>query len=176
MPIPATQAPRLVIDTVRHGTFDLAQDAPPGGTLLVFYRGLHCPICKTQLKDLDDRIGDFAIRGVRLLALSGDSGERAAQMVEQMQLIRLPVGFGLDMAAARNDWGLFLSTAREGTEEPDLFSEPGHFWIRQDGSVSFSVLHSLPFMRPTADQMLKAIDFTLSKGFAPRGSHAGNPT
>lgn len=174
MPVPGSPAPDLKIDTIAHGIYDLSQDVPPGGTLLAFYRGLHCPICKAQLKEFDDRIGDFAIRGVRLLALSGDGKDRAAKLVEEMQIIRLPVGFGLDMRAARDDWGLFLSTAREGTEEPPLFSEPGLFWVRQDGTVSFSVLHSLPFMRPSADQILKAIDFALSKGFPPRGSYTGD--
>lgn len=173
MLLPGSPAPTLRIETVAHGAYDLAQYAPPGGTLLAFYRGAHCPLCRSQLKELDDRIGDFAIRGVRLLALSGDVRERAAQLAEEMQIIRLPIGFGLDLRVARDDWGLFLSTAREGTEEPEIFSEPGLFWVRQDGTVSFSVLHSLPFMRPTADQILKAIDFTLSKGFAPRGSYSG---
>lgn len=174
MLVPGSIAPDLKADTIAHGIYDLSQDVPPGGTLLVFYRGLHCPLCKAQLKELDDRIGDFAIRGVRLLALSGDTRERAVKLAEEMQVIRLPIGFGLEMHTARDDWGLFLSTAREGTEEPPLFSEPGLFWVRQDGTVSFSVLHSLPFMRPTANQILKTIDFTLSKGFPPRGSYTGD--
>ena len=173
MVVPGFQAPALSVETVAHGRFDLAENVPPGGTLVVFYRGLHCPICRTQLKELDDRIGDFAIRGVQLVAISGDTPERAANLVDEMQIIRLPVGHSLPMPAARDDWGLFISTAREGTDEPALFSEPGHFWVRADGTVSFSVVHSLPFMRPTADQILKALDFTLTKGFPPRGSYTG---
>lgn len=174
MPVPGSPAPALKVDTIAHGIYDLSQDAPPGGTLVAFYRGEHCPLCKAQLKELDDRIGDFAIRGVRLLALSGDTKDRAVALAEDMQIIRLPIGFGLDMRAAREDWGLFLSNAREGSKEPPVFSEPGLFWVQQDGSVSFSVLHSLPFMRPSSDQVLKAIDFTLSKGFPPRGSYTGD--
>lgn len=174
MPIPGKIAPKLEFDTVAHGAYALHADAPPGGSLVVFYRGLHCPICKKQLKELDDRIGDFAIRGVRVVAVSGDTPERAKQIMDEMQIIRLPVGHSLDLRSARNDWGLFLSNAREGTEEPDIFSEPGHFWVRQDGSLSFSVIHSLPFMRPDVDGILKAIDFTLSKGFPPRGSFEGD--
>ena len=174
MPVPSTKASDLSIDTLAHGQYKLADDAPPGGTLLAFYRGLHCPICKTFLKELDDRIGDFAIRGVRLLALSGDTQEHAAKLVDDMQIIRLPVGFGLSMQTARVDWDLFISTARDGTEEPKYFSEPGLFWVRADGTVAFSVVHSLPFMRPAADQILKAIDFALSKGFPPRGSYTGD--
>ena len=174
VPVPGSNAPDLKIETAVHGPFDLAQQVPPGGTLLAFYRGLHCPLCRAQLKELDDRIGDFAIRGVRLLALSGDGRERAVQLAEEMQIVRLPIGYGLDMRVARDDWGLLLSAAREGTEEPALFSEPGLFWVRQDGSLSFSVRHSLPFMRPTADQILKAMDFTLTNEFAPRGSYTGD--
>lgn len=170
MLIPGTSAPALTIETVGHGPYDLGRDVPPGGTLVAFYRGSHCMLCRNELKELDDRIGDFALRGIRLIAISTDTRERAAKVVEEMQLIRLPVGYGLDLHAAREDWGLFISEAREGHDEPALFSEPGHFWIRADGRIAFSVIHSTPFMRPTVNQMLKAMD---AKG-PPRGGYRGS--
>lgn len=173
MLLPTSPAPALSCQTVQHGPFDLAGNAPNNGTLVVFYRGLHCPICRNELKDLEAHASAFADKNVRVVAISSDTSEKAHRLVEDLGIEKLTVGYGLDMKSARDDWGLFISTAREGTEEPPLFSEPGHFWVRRDGTVSFSVIHSLPFMRPSVEQLLKAIDFTLSKGFPPRGSYAG---
>ncbi|GAB4362619.1 MAG: peroxiredoxin-like family protein [Oricola sp.] len=171
---PGQKAPALAFDTVAHGRYELGASAVGNGTLLVFYRGGHCPICRAQLKELDDQIGDFAIRGIEIAALSGDSRERAKETVETMQIIRLPVGYGLDIRRARDDWGLFVSTAREGTDEPRFFNEPGHFWIAGDGTVVFSVIQSLPQIRPSANAILRAIDKIAASGAPPRGSYRGD--
>ncbi len=44
MPIPRQKTPGLTVETLAHGTFDLASATPARGTLVCFYRGLHCPI------------------------------------------------------------------------------------------------------------------------------------
>lgn len=161
------------METIAHGTFNLTDNLPPNGTMLVFYRGLHCPICKHHIKEMDDRIGDFALRGVSVLAISCDPKAKAQQLADEMQIIRLPLAHSLDIRVARDEWGLFVSQARKGTDEPGFFTEPGHFWIRQDGNVAFSVLHSTPFMRPNATQILRAIDKNPSNTVLPRGAYSG---
>ncbi|WP_372603516.1 redoxin domain-containing protein [Actibacterium sp.] len=173
MLVPMSNAPTLRLPTVAHGPYDLAQRVPPGGTLVSFYRSLHCGICKTHLKELDDRIGDFAIRGVRLIAVSTDTPERSQQLVSEMQIIRLPVGHSLDLKAARDDWGLMISTARDDTDEPAFFSEPALYWVRQDGTIGFSLVLSVPFMRPEANQILRAIDAAKKTDAPPRGAYTG---
>lgn len=171
---PGQHAPALGFDTVAHGRYDLAGSTRGNGTLLVFYRGAHCPICRAQLKELDDQIGDFAIRGVGVVAVSGDTRERAKETVDAMQIVRLPVGYGLSARTARDDWGLYVSMAREGTEEPDFSNEPGHFWIASDGTVVFALVQSLPQIRPAASAILRAIDKITRDGSPPRGSYAGD--
>jgi peroxiredoxin len=93
----------------------------------VFYRGLHCPICKTQLRELESKLDEFDKRGVAVVAVSSDSKQRAMQTREAWELSRLRIGYGLDLAAARS-WGLFISSGRgmtsAGVEEPAYFSEP----------------------------------------------------
>lgn len=44
---PRAPVPALSLPMVGGGQFELAQSAPKTFTLLVAYRGLHCPICKT---------------------------------------------------------------------------------------------------------------------------------
>lgn len=50
---PRTKVPPLVLPTVGGGHVDLAAMQPRTFSMLAFYRGLHCPICKTYLRDLD---------------------------------------------------------------------------------------------------------------------------
>jgi hypothetical protein len=124
MLLPGTVAPALRCETLAHGPFDLAQDAPPGGTYVFFHRGRHCKWTRLALKDLDDRIGDFAIRGVRIVAVSADGRDAVSRLREQMQLIRLPLGHSLDPSTVAGDWGLYLTQNSTEAEAPPLHWEP----------------------------------------------------
>jgi hypothetical protein len=61
--------------------------------LLVFYRGLRCPICKTQLRELESKLEEFDKRGVAVVAVSSDTKERAAQTREAWGLTRLRIRY-----------------------------------------------------------------------------------
>ena len=50
---PRQPVPPLNVNLAGGGLFDLRSERPKHFTLLVFYRGLHCPICKSQLKELE---------------------------------------------------------------------------------------------------------------------------
>lgn len=58
MLIPRQTVPNLELPTLDHGPFTLANDQPKNFSLVVFFRGLHCPLCVKYLKDL----GVFLIR------------------------------------------------------------------------------------------------------------------
>src|SRR5688500_594898 len=62
--VPRQLVPSLAVSLVGGGRFDIAAENPERFTMLVFYRGLHCPICRTQLGDLETKLPDFAKRGV----------------------------------------------------------------------------------------------------------------
>ena len=51
--LPRQLVPQLNVDLAGGGSFHLKGERPANFTLLVFYRGLHCPICKTQLRELE---------------------------------------------------------------------------------------------------------------------------
>ena len=126
--IPRRPVPPLSVPLLGGGTFALAERRPQNFTLVVFYRGLHCPICRAYLTDLQARLDDFAARGVDVVAISSDAAERAERTRREWRLDRLAIGHSLDLRAARA-WGLYISTSRgttsAGVEEPALFSEPG---------------------------------------------------
>ena len=174
--LPRQPVPPLQVPTLDHGLFDLAADAPQHFPLLVFYRGLHCPICLKYLLELARLQADFAQRGVQVIALSTDTAERARAMADKLKAPGLRMGHSLPLAQAR-DWGLYLSTSRGttsiGIEEPALFAEPGVFIVRPDGTLYYGAVQTMPFARPHFDELLAAIDFALAKDYPARGEYAG---
>ena len=175
MLMPRQPVPALQVPTLAHGAFNLAEDAAANFTLVVFYRGLHCPICLKYLLELARLRPEFEKRGVKVIAISNDGRERAQAMADKVKSPELRVGFDLALAAAR-EWGLYISTSRGttsiGIEEPALFSEPGVFIVRPDGTLYYAAVQTMPFARPHFDELLAALDFALAKNYPARGEYA----
>lgn len=176
MLMPRQPVPALRVPTLSHGDFDLAADPPAAFTMVVFYRGLHCPICLKYLLELGRLQPEFAKRGVRVVALSSDGRERAQAMADKLGAPGLPMGYGLPLPVARA-WGLYVSTSRGttsiGIEEPALFSEPGVYLVKPDGTLYYGAVQTMPFARPHFDELLAAIDFAIAKDYPARGEYAG---
>ncbi len=170
---PSGPVPALEIDTLDHGRFDMARDHGVNGTLVIQYRGLHCPICIRQITEIDAALDRFDALGVEVVMLSCDDGERARDAAEKAGVARVRVGYGLPLKAARDDWGLYLSSAREGSAEPAIFAEPGHFLVAPDGTLVFGWIQSSPFGRPSTEGLLSAVRFRVEKGYPPRGMYQG---
>ena len=172
MPIPRQKTPALTVETLGHGTFDLGSAKPARGTLVCFYRGLHCPICRKYLGELTRMIGEFDKRGVETLALSSDDRQRAQETKDKWGLAGFEIGYGLALDKAR-EWGLYVSSSRGktslGIDEPALFSEPGLFLLRPDATLYWGSWSTMPFARPHFDEILAAIDFAVSKDYPARG-------
>jgi len=170
--IPRKTTPNLEVPSVQGGFWRLSDQHPQNFTLIVVYRGLHCPICKGYLKELAALQSEFAARDVSIIALSTDTEERARQVQEQWQLGDLPLGYGLSIDSARA-WGLYISSSRGktslGIEEPALFAEPGVFLVRPDGSLYASAVNTMPFARPHFKDMLGALDFIIKNDYPARG-------
>ena len=173
--LPGRAVPALKVPALDGGVWRLADQKPEHFSLVIFYRGLHCPLCGLYLKDLDHRLGEFARRGVGVVAISADDGERAEAARARWPLEHLAVGYGLDLVVARR-WGLFISRGRGptsvGVEEPALFCEPGLFLVRPDGTLYFATVQTMPFARPHFDDILKALDIVIDRGSPPRGDVA----
>lgn len=170
--IPRQQVPALDVSLAGGGNWSLSGETPENFTMVVFYRGLHCPICKNQLVDLQKKLPEFAKRGVRVVAISSDNEERANQTKADWGLDELDLGYGIDMQTARS-WGLYASngigTTSIGIEEPAVFSEPGLFLVKPDGTLYFASVQTMPFARPHFAEILGALDFVLAKGYPARG-------
>ncbi len=176
MLIPRQKTPDLQVQTLEHGTFDLSSEQSERGTVVCFYRGLHCPICATYLKELEKQVPEFAARGVNVIALSSDNEERAQAMAEKINAQNLRIGYGLDLNKAR-EWGLYISTSRGktsiGIEEPKLFSEPGLFLITPEQTLYYGSVQTMPFVRPHFSELLGALDFAIKNSYPARGEYTG---
>jgi peroxiredoxin len=170
--MPRQPVPSLEVDTLEGARWKLSESKPQHFTMLVFYRGLHCPICRKYLGELNAVSEEFAKRGVATLVLSSDDRERAQQTKDRWGLAKLQVGYGLPLDKAR-EWGLYVSSSRGktslGIEEPALFSEPGLFLVRPDGTLYWGSWSTMPFGRPHFDEILAAIDFAVAKDYPARG-------
>lgn len=170
--LPTQSAPDLALALVGGGTTDdlnIGKGAGGRFSLVVFYRGLHCPICRKQLAEIDKRIEDLKAAGIgRAVAVSMETEDRSVRIVEQWHLANVPVAYGLGEEAARS-WGLNLSTAiKEG--EPDLFNEPGIFILDDDGTLFWSSTATMPFGRPSLDDVISGVRYAQDHDYPARGA------
>ena len=164
---PRQPAPALRVGLLSGGTYVLADQAPQRFTMVVFFRGLHCPVCQVQLRELDRRLGELSERGVRVVAISGETRERTQQLSDQWRLERLALGYGLTEEQMRS-WGLFVSRG-VSESEPAVFNEPGLFLIAPEGTVYYESLLSMPVGRPRLDDLLGGIDYWAAHDYPARG-------
>jgi peroxiredoxin len=169
---PRKPVPALEFDTVGGEHWSLAAQKPQNFTMVVFYRGLHCPVCRRYTNELNGMIGEFDKRGVSVVLTSTDPRDRAAEAKEKWGLTKLTIGYGMSIEKAR-EWGLYISSSRgmtsAGVEEPPLFAEPGLFLVKPDGTLYWGNISTMPFARPHFDEIAAAIDFALSKNYPARG-------
>ncbi len=166
-PLPRQQAPDLSINILRNELWTLSDQKPEAFTMIVFYRGLHCPVCKKYLKGLQEVLPEYEARGVEVLAISMDSEVRARKTAADWKMDKLKIGYGLKEEAARS-WGLYMSKGiKEG--EPDMFSEPGMFLVKPDNEIYYVAINSAPWGRPDLDAFVKKIDFIEKENYPARG-------
>ncbi|MEM6634896.1 MAG: peroxiredoxin-like family protein [Pseudomonadota bacterium] len=173
---PRQKTPDLTLPLLDGSTFDLATDQGERGTVVCFYRGLHCPICANYLKELERLTPEFAKRGIKTVAVSSDGEDRTRAMAEKVGTEHLRFAYDLALDKAR-EWGLYISTSRGktsiGIEEPPLFSEPGLFLVNPDQTLYYMSVQTMPFVRPHFSELLSAVDFAIDKSYPARGEYTG---
>lgn len=170
--MPRRKVPALLLNTLDGRGYDLSTATPKRFSLIVFYRGLHCAVCNTYLRELDRLHDEFSRRGIDTIAISSDSLERAEETRAKWRLENLRVAYGLQIAKAR-EWGLYISASRgratNGIEEPATFSEPGVFVVRPDQTLYWGSTSTMPFARPHFSEMLQAFDLVHKIDYPARG-------
>lgn len=169
---PTHTVPSLSLPLAGGGTTDelaLGTGADGRFTLVLFFRGLHCPACRKQLGEIDRRLGDLQEAGIgRVVAVSMETEERSTKLVSDWHLDQLTVAHDLSEDAARA-WGLHISHGiKEG--EPAVFNEPGMFVLDADGTLFWSSVISMPFGRPAIDDVIAGLQFAQKNNYPARGA------
>ncbi|MEM5564687.1 peroxiredoxin-like family protein [Psychroserpens sp. AS72] len=163
---PRTKTPDITIDLVNDTKWTLSDQNPKHFTMLVVYRGKHCPVCKTYLETIQKHIKDFTDKGVNVIAISSDTEAIAKATYDDWDIADVPIGYNFPIEEARA-WSLYIS---EGIKkEPKHFIEPGLFIIRPDQTLYASSIQTMPFARPAIEDILNSIDFVVNKNYPARG-------
>ncbi|MEM6550843.1 MAG: peroxiredoxin-like family protein [Planctomycetota bacterium] len=159
--------PPLSLPTLDGEQWTLNASKPSHFTFLFFYRGYHCPICKNYLRSIERKLDELAELGIAAVAISSDSHERAQKSKDEWGIDRLPMAYGLTIEEART-WGLYVSKAIN-PGEPELFSEPGLFVVRPDGTLFAASIQTMPFTRPAIQELLTGFSYIVKHGYPARG-------
>ena len=167
--MPGAPAPDLSLNTLT-GPWRLADQTPGSFTMVVVYRGLHCPVCKGYLSDLNRLLPEFQAQGATVIAVSMDPRDRAEKAAADWGLDRLTLGYALTESQARA-WGLYLTDAIKDAENP-VFAEPGLFLIDRQGRLYLIAIGSMPWGRPDLAPLPAKIAFAMANAYPARGTRA----
>jgi peroxiredoxin len=164
---PVEKVPEIKVKTLQGQEWALSRQKPAHFTLIVFYRGHHCRVCRHYIHDLSVQLPEFEKRGINVIAISSNSKEKALQSQNEWHTQDLLIGYDYPVEEARK-LGLFISKAIKESE-PDFFFEPALLVVRPDGTLYSIALQSIPFARPRFSDILGTFDFILRENYPPRG-------
>lgn len=138
-----------------------------GWSMLVVYRGRHCPRCKPYLSKLSGLLDGFAELNTTVTVTSADPEDRASADRDAFGW-QFDLGHSLsldDMAKL----SLFVSdpTGPQETDRP--FAEPGLFVVNPDGLLQVVGLSNAASCRPDLDVVLDGIRGIQTRGLPIRG-------
>lgn len=165
---PKSEVPNIEVPLVSGGTFNMAIASPENFQIIVAYRGVHCPKCKAQLKAIDPLVADIRADGHDIVAVSMDTEEKAKQAQEEWEINELPIAHSLELLDAKS-LGLFISDSISD-KEPNIFSEPGIFVVRSDGTLYAEIIQNTPFGRPDMQGLIDGLNYAVKNDYPTRGT------
>ncbi len=156
----------IELDLIIGAKWKLTEQSDHPWRLIVVYRGLHCPICKSQLKSLSGQLTNFTDAGITVVAASMDTAERAKKAHSDWELGDLPLAYGLSEDLAQR-FGLYMSNAIKESEA-DRFTEPAIIAFKGDAFKAIW-LQSVPFARPKFEDVLSGLKFMEKNDYPARG-------
>ncbi|WP_299548294.1 redoxin domain-containing protein [uncultured Tateyamaria sp.] len=162
--------PKLDVAKLGGGTLTLGEpQSAHDWQLVIVYRGLHCPLCKKYLAQLQELEASFNAVGVDVVAVSGDPQDKAQAMVDEKEL-SVAMGYGLTVAQMEA-LGVYVSDPRSAQETDRPFPEPGLFVVNGDGAIQMVDVSNAPFLRPDLQSVLNGLNFVRGNDYPIRGTH-----
>ena len=136
-------------------------------TLLMVYRGKHCPRCKRYLNKLNDALSDWT-ELMDVIVVSAASQEKALKDQQEF-------GWNFDLCHGLSEdqmraLGLYVSEPLSEAETTGLFAEPGTLAIRPDGSLMLVDISNGPASRPDLEELLDGMRFNITNNRPARGT------
>ena len=148
---PGDPFPRLTMSATS-GQALIIPDAFAGDfAVVLFTRGAWCPFCNAQLRAFERASAELAEGGIRVVALSVDDKQTAAEMAAKNKLT-FPVGYGADARAVAELTGAFVN--------PDpVFLQSTGFVLDPTGKVIVSVYSSGAIGRLVPEDILGLVRY-----------------
>ena len=160
--------PVISLPTLGGAEITLGQGEASDWHVVVVYRGLHCPLCKKYLTQLESLADKFAAVNADVMVVSADPLEKAQKMADETG-VTFPLAYDLSLQQMQS-LGLFVSDTRPGeTDRP--FAEPGLFVVNAAGATQLIDVSNAPFLRPNLDDLAGMLAFLKSKDYPVRGAH-----
>ena len=167
--IPGKKAPSLNIETISGNTWSLDNHLNKSKCMIVFYRGLHCPVCSVFLKQIESQLLEYKKSNTEVIAVSMDNKEKALKVKSDWSIKNLNIAYGLSEENARR-WGLYISKSIKEAES-DLFCEPGLFIIKEDGTLYLANTSNMPWARPDLTDFPAKLIFAEENNYPVRGNY-----
>jgi peroxiredoxin len=167
--IPGKKAPSLNIETISGNTWSLDKHLNKSKCMIVFYRGLHCPVCSVFLKQIESQLLEYKKSNTEVIVVSMDNKEKALKVKSDWSIKNLNIAYGLSEENARK-WGLYISKSIKEAES-DLFCEPGLFIIKEDGTLYLANTSNMPWARPDLTDFPAKLIFAEENNYPVRGNY-----
>ena len=167
--IPGKKAPSLNIETISGNIWSLDNHLNKSKCMIVFYRGLHCPVCSVFLKQIESQLLEYKKSNTEVIAVSMDNKEKALKVKSDWSIKNLNIAYGLSEENARR-WGLYISKSIKEAES-DLFCEPGLFIIKEEGTVYLANTSNMPWARPDLTDFPAKLIFAEENNYPVRGNY-----
>jgi peroxiredoxin len=139
-------------------------------SLVLVYRGAHCPKCLDYLNSVDEHRQRLKKLNVDLKAVSADSQDQVQQMIKKGLNVNYPILCSLQLEDMKK-LGLYLSEPLNDNETDHIFPEPALFLINPDKSLRMIEVANSPFIRPDVELLIDGIEFSLTKDYPARGTY-----
>lgn len=166
-PVPGSTLAPISIPKLGGGQLTIG-GARENWSLVVIYRGKHCPRCKKYLNILNEMRQQWGDAGFDIVVASADPIEKAQA---DLDAFGWEFDLGYDLSEEQMvSLGLYVTEPLSASETDRRFAEPGTFVIRPDGSTLLISISNGPSARPELTELLDGMIFTKENDRPPRGT------
>lgn len=169
---PNVTFPDLIVKSTQGNSVNLlpSNTSEQRWSLVVVYRGVHCPICADYLTKLESLHEQYADANIDVCAVSADSLEQLEVFLsEKVESLSFPVYCELSVDQM-SQLGLYISEPRNETETDHPFPEPAIFLISPKNKIQIIDKSNAPFCRPDLESLLNGVKFIRENDYPVRGT------